>query len=37
MLYYAEFVGIIMLFVGLVNLSRLPLGTAVLTSQPREG
>jgi len=25
MLYYAEFVGIIMLFVGLVNLSRLPL------------
>jgi len=35
LLYYAEFVGIVMLFVGLVNLSRLPVAAAVATPRPQ--
>jgi hypothetical protein len=35
MLYYAEFVGIVMLFVGLVNLSRLPIAAPAAGSRPR--
>ena len=35
MLYYAEFVGIIMLFVGLMNLSRIPLTAPAGASLPR--
>ena len=35
MLYYAEFVGIVMLFVGLINLSRLPIGTPAPGPTPR--
>ena len=35
MLYYAEFVGIIMLFVGLVNLSRVPVASAATTPLAR--
>ena len=35
LLYYAEFVGIILLFVGLVNLSRIPLGASVAAGAAR--